>query len=95
MAAFTFKTITPEETTAARAAALAEAASAFPFLGAVSAEGLLAHVAAELGHAEALDRFVPYATHRAREAQIRKLVGFNLVLGLVTVAVAMLGRIVH
>ena len=61
-----FKTITPTETTAARAAALAEASSAFPFLGVVSAEGLLALVAAELGHAEALDRFVPYAAHHAR-----------------------------
>ncbi len=61
-----FKTITPAETTVARAAALAEAASAFPFLGTVSTGGLLAHVAAELGHVEALDRFVPYAAHHAR-----------------------------
>ncbi len=64
--AVTGETITPAETTAARAAALAQAASGFSFLGKVSAEGLLALVAAELGHAESLDRFVPYSAHHAK-----------------------------
>ena len=45
--------------TASRARALAKAAAAFPFLGKVTARGLLALVASELGHAAVLDRFVP------------------------------------
>jgi hypothetical protein len=49
-----------------RAAALAQAAGAFPFLGPTHPDDLLALVAAELGHAEALDRFVPCGAHFAR-----------------------------
>jgi hypothetical protein len=53
-------------TTAARAAALAEAASRFPLLGEIRAADLLASVALELGHAEILDGFRPYAGQFAR-----------------------------
>jgi hypothetical protein len=53
-------------TTAARAAALAEAASRFPLLGEIRAADLLACVALELGHAEILDGFRPYGGHFAR-----------------------------
>jgi hypothetical protein len=53
-------------TTAARAAMLAEAASRFPLLGVIRADDLLACVALELGHAEILDGFRPYAGHLAR-----------------------------
>jgi hypothetical protein len=49
-----------------RASALAQAARAFPFLGPTSTDDLLGLVAAELGHAEALDRFVPHGAHLAR-----------------------------
>jgi len=52
--------------TASRARALAKAASAFPFLGKVTARGLLALVASELGHASVLDRFVPQDRRRVR-----------------------------
>ena len=52
--------------TATRARSLAEAASAFPFLGKVTARALLALVASELGHAAALDRFVPQGTRQVR-----------------------------
>ena len=53
-------------TTRERAAVLAEAASAFRFLGDVTPEGLLELVRLELGHEEALDRFVPYGTGHTR-----------------------------
>jgi hypothetical protein len=53
-------------TTAARAAMLAEAASRFPLLGDIRAADLLACVALELGHAEILDSFRPYAGHLAQ-----------------------------
>lgn len=53
-------------TTAERATALAEAASRFPLLGEVRATDLLACVALELGHAEILDGFRPYAGHLAQ-----------------------------
>jgi hypothetical protein len=49
-----------------RAIALADAASSFPFLGPTRADDLLALVAAELGHPDALDRFVPHGAHLAR-----------------------------
>jgi len=45
---------------------LAEAARCFPWLGPVSVEGLMGLVQAELGHPEALDRFLPYGGHQAR-----------------------------
>jgi len=45
---------------------LAHAAQAFPFLGPITKEGLMEIVRAEPGHAEALDRFVPYNGHHAR-----------------------------
>ena len=50
----------------ARAAGIANAAAAFPFLGEITAETLLSLVATELGHAEALERFVPRGLHCAR-----------------------------
>jgi len=48
------------------AAHLAEAASCFPWLGPITADGLMALVRAELGHEEAFERFLPYGEHRAR-----------------------------
>ncbi len=56
----------PLPNTAARARALAKAASAFPFLGKVTARGLLALVAAELGDAAVLDRFVKQGRRSVR-----------------------------
>jgi len=56
----------PLPDTAARALALAGAAAAFPFLGKVTARALLALVAAELGHASMLDRFVALGTRQVR-----------------------------
>jgi hypothetical protein len=53
-------------TTAARAAALAEAASRFPLLGEIRAADLLTTVALELGHPEILDGFRSYGRHFAR-----------------------------
>ncbi len=52
--------------TAARARALAKAAATFPFLGKVTARALLTLVASELGHAAALDRFVPQGRRHTR-----------------------------
>ena len=63
----------PLQNTAARAAALAKAASAFPFLGKVTAHGLLALIAAELGHKAALDRPVRYGRHLARAVAPRNI----------------------
>ena len=45
---------------------LAEAASHFPWMGTVTVDGLMGLVRAELGHEEALDRFLPYGDHHAR-----------------------------
>jgi len=45
---------------------LAEAARHFPWMGPVTAEGLMGLIRTELGHEEALDRFLPYGDHRAR-----------------------------
>lgn len=53
-------------TTAERARALAEAASHFPLLGMVAVEDLIEVVRLELGHAEILDGFRPYAGHFSR-----------------------------
>ena len=63
----------PLPDTAARAIALAKAASAFPFLGKVTAQGLLALIAAELGHPAALDRPVRYDRHFARAVAPRNI----------------------
>jgi hypothetical protein len=52
--------------TRGRAAAIAEAAAAFPFLGELTAQGLLDLVASELGDAGALDGFVPCDGHLSR-----------------------------
>lgn len=60
-------------TTATRAQHLAAAAARFPFLGRTTADDLLALVRAELGHAEALDDFVPYAGHRARAVAVETI----------------------
>ena len=49
-----------------RAEALADAARHFSLLGRTTADDLLELVAAELGHREALDRFVPHGGHMAR-----------------------------
>jgi hypothetical protein len=53
-------------TTRERAEALADVARSFPVLGPTTADDLLELVAAELGHCEALDRFVPHGRHLAR-----------------------------
>ncbi len=53
-------------TTAARAEALAIAAGNFPILGSIRSEDLIESVRLELGHAEILDGFRPYAGHLAR-----------------------------
>jgi hypothetical protein len=45
---------------------LAEAARFFPWLGPVTVEGLMELVRSELGHEEALDRFLPYGGHQAQ-----------------------------
>ena len=45
---------------------LAEAARCFPCLGPVSVEGLMGLIEAELGHPDALDRFLPYGGHQTR-----------------------------
>ena len=47
---------------------LAVAAAHFPFLGIQDARQLLDVIRCELGHEEALDRFVPYASHQAMAA---------------------------
>ena len=60
-------------TTATRAHHLATAAARFPFLGATTADDLLALVRAELGHAEALDNFVPYGGHLARAVAVETI----------------------
>ena len=52
--------------TAERAAALARAAESFPLLGTVAAGDLVDVVRMELGHAEILDGFRPYASHFSR-----------------------------
>jgi hypothetical protein len=49
--------------TAERAAALAQATESFPLLGKVASEDLIDVVRLELGHAEILDGFRPYAGH--------------------------------
>ncbi|MEO6787231.1 MAG: acyl-CoA reductase, partial [Chthoniobacteraceae bacterium] len=56
----------PMPGTASRARSLAKAASAFPFLGKVTARGLLDLVASELGHASVLDHFVPQGRRHVR-----------------------------
>ena len=58
--------VIPLPDAAARARALAKAASAFPFLGKVTARGLLALVASELGHASVFDRFVEQGRRHVR-----------------------------
>jgi hypothetical protein len=59
--------------TAARAKALAKAASEFHFLGRCTASGLLGLIRSELGHAAALDRFVPYGPRFARAIAPRNI----------------------
>jgi hypothetical protein len=60
-------------TTRERAAVLAHAAEAFSFLGEVTAESLLALARLELGHEEALDRFVPYGHAFTRAVAVRQI----------------------
>ena len=57
-------------TTAERATHLAAAAARFPFLGATTADGLLALVRAELGHAEILDGFQAHGGQLARACAV-------------------------
>jgi hypothetical protein len=45
---------------------LAEAARAFPWLGPITAEGLMGLIRAELGSEDALDAFYPYGGHSTR-----------------------------
>jgi hypothetical protein len=52
--------------TAERAVALAKVAEGFPLLGKVAADDLIDVVRLELGHAEILDGFRPYADHFSR-----------------------------
>lgn len=59
--------------TAARARALAAAASRFPLLGELSAEELLGAVRMELGHAEILDGFRPYGSHLAKAVPAERI----------------------
>ena len=59
--------------TAERARALAEAAAAFPFLGKITARGLLALVESELGHAAVLDRFVARGGKQVRAVAPRRI----------------------
>ena len=59
--------------TAARARALAKAASAFPFLGKVTARALLALVASELGDASVLDGFVKRGRKHTRALAPRRI----------------------
>jgi hypothetical protein len=59
--------------TAGRARTLAEVALAFPFLGTVTARGLLALVASELGHAAALDRFIQHGARHTRAVAPRRI----------------------
>jgi hypothetical protein len=59
--------------TAARARALAKAAAAFPFLGKVTARGLLALVTSELGHPAVLDRFVPQGRRHVRAIAVPRI----------------------
>ncbi|MEQ1850294.1 MAG: acyl-CoA reductase [Chthoniobacteraceae bacterium] len=63
----------PIPDTAARAMAIARAAAAFPFLGGITTEGLLGLVTAELGHAGALDGFVPCGGHFSRAVAPRTI----------------------
>lgn len=59
--------------TAERAARIAEAAAAFPFLGEVSTEALLGLVAAELGHAEILEGFQAAGRIRSKAVAPRSI----------------------
>ena len=59
--------------TATRARSLAKAASAFPFLGKVTARALLDLVASELGHAAVLDRFIPQRRRHVRAIPPRRI----------------------
>ncbi len=63
----------PLPDTASRARTLASAASAFPSLGKVTARALLDLVASELGHAAALDRFVPQGRRHLRAIAPRRI----------------------
>jgi len=63
----------PLPDTANRARFLARAASAFPFLGKVSARGLLALITSELGHAAVLDRFIPQGRRQIRAIAPRRI----------------------
>jgi hypothetical protein len=53
-----------------RAVALAQAAQSFPLLGELTSDGLLQVVQLELGQAEVLDGFRPYASHFSRAVPI-------------------------
>ncbi len=63
----------PLPSTASRARSLAKAASSFPFLGKVTPAGLLKLVSSELGHAAALDRFVPQGRRQTRAIAPRRI----------------------
>jgi hypothetical protein len=61
----------PPGSTLERAGRISAAARAFPYLGEVTTTRLMELVTCELGHADALDRFVPYGEHAARAAAPR------------------------
>jgi len=64
---------TPGSTTAQRAEAIASAAASFHFLGNVSPEHLLKLVENELGHREALDRFIPHGDSQTRATAVESI----------------------
>ena len=63
----------PLPDTASRARSLAKAASAFPFLGKITARALLALVASELGHAAVLEEFVLQGRRHLRAVAPRRI----------------------
>ena len=63
----------PLPDTTGRARSLAKAASAFPFLGKITARALRTLVASELGHFAVLDRFVPEGRRHVRAIAPRRI----------------------
>lgn len=61
-----FRPAAPALSCAERARHLAAAAAPFDFLGPITTDSLLGLVESELGHAGALDHFVPHGVHRVR-----------------------------
>lgn len=66
-------TSSPNTSTSYRAEAIARAAASFEFLGEISPENLLKLVETELGHSEALDRFVPHGDGYTRAIPVESI----------------------